>query len=318
MFLRRALLLAVVLAFIGVSSYGQEKTDKAALEWKFEKDKTFYQTMTTKTNQVMKVMNAEVKQDQKQTFYFSWTVNKVDGDKVELKQKIIGVVMDIDIAGTKISYDSTKGAEPQNPLAEFFKALIDAEFTYTYNKKEGKIEKIDGRDAFVKKLTDANPQMKPLLEKILSEKALMDMAEPTFAALPGGEKTPNQSWNKKTTLDMGPIGTYNNDYTYTFTGLDEKDKKLAKIKVENKLTYKPGDSNQGGLPFKITSANLTASEAAGTILYDTEKGRISKSNMTLKLTGDLSIDISGQNTKVNLTQSQDTEVSTSYENPVKK
>jgi len=315
MLLRRLSLVLLVLAFVAVPSYGQEK---AALEWKFEKDKTFYQTMTTKTSQVMKVMTAEVKQVQDQKFHFSWTVTKVDGDKVELKQKIVGVVMKIDIAGTTIEYDSTKSEAGQNPLAEFFKALIDAEFTYTYNKKDGKVEKIEGRDAFVKKLTDANPQMKPLLEKILSEKALTEMAEPTFAALPGVEKKVGDTWTKQTSLDMGPIGKYENNYTYKFEGPDEKDKKLLKIKVENKLSYKPGEPGMGGLPFKITTANLNASEAAGTIIYDTEKGRIKSSNMTLKLAGDLSIDISGQNTKVNLEQTQTTTIETSDDNPVKK
>jgi len=316
MFLRRMSFVLLVLAFVGVPSYGQEK---ATLEWKFEKDKVFYQTMTTKTNQTMKVMNADVKQDQDQTFYFSWTVTKVDGDKVELKQKIIGVVMKINIAGTAIEYDSTKtGDAGQNPLAEFFKALIDAEFTYTYNKKDSKVEKIDGRDAFVKKLTDANPQMKPLLEKILSEKALTEMAEPTFAAIPGGEKKVGDSWNKTTTLDMGPIGTYTNNYKYTFDGFDSAAPKVAKIKIANTLTYKPGESNTGGLPFKITNANLNASEATGNLQYDTEKGRVKKSEMTLKLTGDLSIDISGQTTKVNLEQTQTTNIETSDENPLPK
>jgi len=38
------------------------------LSWKFEKDKTFYQKMTTDTTQQMKVMGNDVNQTQKQTF----------------------------------------------------------------------------------------------------------------------------------------------------------------------------------------------------------------------------------------------------------
>src|SRR5262245_43808219 len=55
--------------------------DKAELKWKFEKDKPFYQEMTTKTQQEMKVMGMDVKQTQEQTFYFSWAYKEEDKDK---------------------------------------------------------------------------------------------------------------------------------------------------------------------------------------------------------------------------------------------
>src|SRR5688572_1518749 len=43
------------------------------LEWKaFEKGKEFYQELTTKTTQTMKVMGQEVQQTQEQTFYIQW------------------------------------------------------------------------------------------------------------------------------------------------------------------------------------------------------------------------------------------------------
>src|SRR5579862_4378797 len=45
----------------------QPPADKATLKWKFEKNKPFYQTMTTVTDQSMNVMNNEVKQKQTQT-----------------------------------------------------------------------------------------------------------------------------------------------------------------------------------------------------------------------------------------------------------
>src|SRR5258708_2537385 len=55
--------------------------DKVSLKWKFEKDKPFYQEMTTKTQQDMQVMAMPVKQTQDQTFYFSWTFKEEDKDK---------------------------------------------------------------------------------------------------------------------------------------------------------------------------------------------------------------------------------------------
>ena len=111
--------------------------------------------------------------------------------------------------------------------------------------------------AFVKKLSEANPQMKPLLERILSKKALQDMSEPIFAALPGGKKTKGNEWTRDTSLDMGPIGSYTTKYTYTY-GEPDKDKN-EKITVKTDLKYKaPADDKAANLPFRIKSATGSA------------------------------------------------------------
>jgi hypothetical protein len=338
MLLRRVLAalfaLALVLPLCGLNLQGQEKKqkedkkedskDKVTLKWKFEKGKTFYQKLTTETDQTMTVNNNPVKQTQKQTFYFSWTVDKVEGDTVLLIQKILGVVMDIDIGGSKISYDSTATgpnaatANAQNPLSEFFKQLKDAEFKITLDTKKLEVTKIEGREEFLKKLVSANQQMKPLLEQILSEKALKEMAEPTFAVLPTEPKAKGESWTRKTQLDMGPIGKYENEYKYTYEGKDEKG--LHKIKVEATLVYSPpaeGTAGVGGLPFKIKEAKLKSSNSSGMIYFDEAKGRVDRSNLSLELSGELSIEIGGQTTKVDLKQTQKTGVESSDDDPLK-
>jgi hypothetical protein len=159
--------------------------------------------------------------------------------------------------------------------------------------------------------------MAPLLEKILSEDALKEMAEPTFAVVSNDAVEKGKSWNKKTTLDMGPIGKYENDYTYTYDGTDES-KKLDKISVKTQLKYSPPEKIEGvgGLPFKIKSADLKSKNADGTIYFNRDKGRVEKTDMSLDLSGSLEIEIGGQPTKVELSQQQKTEVSTSDNNPV--
>jgi len=310
--LRRCIVATLVaLVVVVLPAAGQ---DKAKLEWKF--DKPFYQKMVTETKQVMKVMNNDVNQTQKQTFYFSWTPEKPEGNTVVIKQKIEGVTMDINIGNQTISYDSTTTKDQaNNPLGEFFKALVGSEFKLTLDKKTLKVTKIEGRSDFLGKLTSANPSMKPLLEQILSEKALMEMAEPTFAAIPGKEVAKGDSWTKDSSLDMGPIGKYDNNYKYTFEGQDDKDKNLAKIKVETTLKYQqPADvagQSTGGLPFKIKSADLKSTNANGLIQFNISAGRIEKSDMNLELKGELSIEIGGQTTKVELTQTQKSTVETS-------
>jgi len=301
--------LMAVLVVVGASVLPAQGVE---LKWKFEKDKPFYQKMTTETNQEMKVMNNPVTQKQKQTFYFVWTPVKQEGDSWVIKQKIEGVMMDITIGSQTINYDSTKSDAKNNPLNDFFNALVNTEFTLTLDTKTMKVTKIEGHKEFLAKLVNVNPTMQSLLNQILSEQALKEMAEPTFAAIPNEDKKEKDTWPKESTLDMGPIGKYINKYTYT---LEKADKDKATIKVKTELTYvKPAEGQgmgMGGLPFKIKEANLKGENAGGTIEFDVAKGRIAKSEMALDLKGTLDIEIGGQTTKVELSQHQTSNVETS-------
>jgi hypothetical protein len=294
-----------------------KSSGKVTLAWKFEKGKEFYQKMTTVTQQTMKVMGNTVTQKQTQTFYFSWKPEQQVGDTWTIEQKIIGVAMDIDIGGSKIQYDSKK-ENTNNPLAEFFKALEGATFKVRLNTKTLKVEAITGREEFLKKLVQANPQMKPLLDTILSEEALKEMAEPTFAVVPTEAVAKGKSWTKTTTLNMGPIGKYKNAYTYTYEGREGKETKLHKIKVDTALTYTaPAEGTDSrGLPFKIKSAKLKSKNATGSIVFDAERGRVESSKMSLELEGTLQIEIGGQTTTVTLDQNQTSTVETTDTNPV--
>src|SRR4051812_41299265 len=100
--IRRALLsLATVAAMVGLAATAADET-KADLKWKFEKDKTFYQEMTTETTQTMKVMGQDITQKQQQTFYFSWTPKEEKDKSWVIAQKITGVKMNIEIGNNPI------------------------------------------------------------------------------------------------------------------------------------------------------------------------------------------------------------------------
>ena len=50
--------------------------------------------------------------------------------------------------------------------------------------------------------------------------------------------------------------------------------------------------------------------------FNREKGRVEKTDMSVELGGTLEIEIGGQQTKVDLTQTQETKVETSETNPL--
>jgi hypothetical protein len=313
MLLARSLLTAAVALGLAGAAVAQEKVD---LSWKLAKDKPFFQEMTTTTSQNMKVMGLDVVQTQKQTFYFSWTPVEEKDKKWTLEQKIEGVKMEITIAGNKIEFDSTQPSTQNNALTDFFKTLVGSKFKLTLDADK-KVTAVEAGD-FVKKLSAANAQMAPLLDKILSENALKQMADPTFGLSPKEPVAKGATWTKDSELNLGPIGSYKTAFKYTYEGKEKVgDKELDKIKVEPTLTYAVPTGGGEGLPFRIKEANLkSGTGSTGTIFFDSKAGRLDNSRLTIQLTGDLTIEIGGMNTKVELKQEQTTELKTLDKNPL--
>jgi len=304
---------AVLALAIGATVAAQDK-DKSRFEPKLEKDKPFYQKVNTDVQQIIKVQNQDLTQKQDSTFYFKWTPEKKDGDKWTLKEKIEGLKMTIDISGNPITYDSenkTPSGSAGNPgLLDFFKNIEGAEFLVTLDTKNWKVEKVDGKDDFIKKLGTGNTQMDSLLKKIMTDDALKQMADPTFNIIPDAAKAPKESWEKKQTLALGPIGTYEVTYKYTYVGKDPTKKHLDRLDVTTSLTYKPPTGNTEGLNFKIKDGKITTVDPGAMeksfVLYNPGTGRVEDAEIYLKLRGDLTVTIGGTDTKVELQQTQKT------------
>jgi hypothetical protein len=275
--------------------------------------KPFYQEVKTETTQTMKVQGQDVTQKQDQTFYILWTPQKKDGDNYKVSQKIVGVKMNIDIGGNKIAYDSTVPDEkqPKNPMTDFFKALMKQELTF-HIKPSLEIGKIEGRVEFIKALSDTNPAIKTLLDTIMDEKALQQMAEPTWWAVPTSS---GKTWEKTSMLKLGPLGDYQTKFTFTDEGAT--DGKLEKIKIDAKLDYsQPKD--KAGLPFTIKKCELVSKSGTGEALFDAAKGRIESSKLTMKLEGNLTIEVGNMATDITLNQDQTSTTKSFDDDPLKK
>jgi len=289
-----------------------DPTGANPFQWKaFDPDgKTFYQELYTNTVQDMTVMGMPIKQTQEQWFYVSWTPGKKDKDNWVVTQEIVDVKMMIDIGGNKIEYNSLNENQPSNPMTDFFNKLRKLKLTY-HISPNFTVEKIEGRAEFVKELGGTNPQMEPLLKQILSEDALKQMAEPTWAAVPTKAVALNDKWTRSTTLNLGPIGSYTTDYTYVY---EKADKNLHTIDIKADLKYAaPKDKMaQAGLPFNIVAdgTTLKSTKGEGKAVFDSDKGRIATSDLTMMLEGNLVIEVSGMKTTVELKQNQSAKVKT--------
>src|SRR5206468_10871132 len=79
---------------------------EADLRWKFEKDKPFYEEITTQTKSTMKVMGTDLTQAMRLSFYWSWTPRELDAKKNwTIRLRLVGVQMESDIGGIKVEFD---------------------------------------------------------------------------------------------------------------------------------------------------------------------------------------------------------------------
>jgi hypothetical protein len=276
---------------------GSEKGDFKAFD---EKAGPFYQEVKTKTTQIMKVMGQDVKQEQNQTFYIKWTPLAKDKEgNYRVEQKVEAVKMNIDIGGNTITFDSTidPAKQPKNPMTDFFNALLKQKLTFVVSPAL-EVKSIEGREEFIKSLSETNPAIKTLLDTIMSESALKQMAEPTWWAVPTGSK----NWTKTSKLSLGPIGDYDTTFKFTDEGTDAN--KRAKVKIEADLKYTPPPKDRTGLPFTIKSAKLESKGGTGEAFFDPATGRIDQSTINMKLEGTLQIEVGNMATDISLNQDQ--------------
>lgn len=304
---------AVLCVALGATVSAQEKQ---AFQLRLEKGKDVFQKVSTEVKQVIKVQGQDLTQQQKSEFFFKWTPEKQEGDNWTLKQKVEGLMMSIDLSGNPIVYDSTKkdatGSAGNPGLMDFFKNLEGSEFTVNWDAKNSKVLSVAGKDEFIKKLGAGSPQMDSLLRKIMTDDALKQMADPTYGLAPDQPKAANESWEKKQTLSLGPIGSYEVTYKFTYKGKDPTQKEWDRIEVGTSLVYKAPTENTEGLLFRIKAGNLTSENPEpGVILYNPKAGRIEKATIKLKIKGDLTVVIGGMETKVELSQEQTTTIDTS-------
>jgi hypothetical protein len=297
----------------------QEKSAGTRPVWKGfdELNKPFWQEQKTETAQSMKIMGMEVTQKQAQTFIVKWTPRRKGGNSWEVDYEIVGVKMDIEISGNKISYDSTAEDNVVSPLADFFKALLSCKVTLKVESHaiDGlKVTSADGLDALIAKAAGDNAQMKSLLEQTLNLETFSQSLATSVGPFPlNDEEFKKGSWTRTSVMNMGYIGRYDNKMTYT---PDTRDKTRVNIKATMK--YLPPRRVDPDAPFKIIKGNLASEKAEGKAIIDIKAGRVVESTMEMHIKGTLTIDIAGMETEVELVQSQVNSVRTLDRDPIKK
>jgi hypothetical protein len=283
----------------------------------FEGTEPFYAELTTITKQDMTVMGMKHVQEQTRTLYLRCTPREKKDGKYVVVQKILGLILDIDIGGNKISYDSTVKAQPRSNLSEFFKALVGPEFTVTIGQgKDGNlvVDRVEGLADLVSKLTAINPALETLLKKVLTEEDIKEMAAPMFDFIPPGGIIPTADpWTTTGVVTSGPTGQRKIRNTYTDAGQVNG---RAWIRVATESTHTAPPVLEPGLSFRVLKSDIKSKDGHGIIVFDQDKGRLQSRQMSVRLEGSLTIDIAGTEELVELKSLQTTRFRTMDKNPI--
>jgi hypothetical protein len=200
-------------------------------------------------------------------------------------------------------------------MTDFFAQLRKNPLKF-YVKPDLTVLKIDDRKKFIDELGAINPQMQGLLNAILSEDALKKMAEPTWYAIPEKGVIPaSNTWQKKSELNLGPIGKYNTTFDFTHKKTEgAQGKEKDTIDIKTKLEY-TAPVDKAGLPFIIHSADLKTDSGTGTAIFDRARGRFDSTEINMTLVGTLEIEVGSMKTKVDLNQKQTAKSTTTDDIP---
>ena len=162
----------------------------------------------------MKVMNQNIEQKQEQTFVIEWTPkDRMTRANYVVSQKIVGVEMDIDIGGNKITYDSTQ-KNAKNPMTDFFDQLKQ-ELTFTHQPRpEGEID-VRGPRRIHQGPERHQPADEAAAQGDPERGSPQEDGRADLVGLPQAGKEQKSWTDLKATLDLGPIGTYKTKFDFT-------------------------------------------------------------------------------------------------------
>jgi hypothetical protein len=147
---------------------------------------------------------------------------------------------------------------------------------------------------------------------MMPETTIRQMFSQTFVVGPGNPVAVGGTWDRATKLALGPLGHIE---TKENMRLDSVKGDLATVSVKADLTFKPGDGD-GGLPFKITKADLKADKFTATHVFDMKAGRLAETKGDVEMSGTMTISVAGQTVDAKLVQKMNTVGVITEKNPV--
>lgn len=266
---------------------GCTNKEKYLLEYKLSPGDIFKQKMEMSGNIVQNYMEQEIALSTNASIDYHYTVKEVEGNTFSIDMTYDRIKMNIDMGGTKISFDSNTEdtiATPQN-LSPMIKAITGIPLNIVIDNK-GKASSFTGMDKIFESMTEAvNPdidamakqQMLAALNQQFSDEFFQTTINNAFYSFPDKEITIGYSWDMNTEINSQGIGMSS---TLNIK-LEKVEGNIATLVCNGTLsTPREGITQEtNGMTVTITMEGTMK----GTVLLDMNSGMITKGEMTQDL-----------------------------------
>ncbi|MCS6975736.1 MAG: DUF6263 family protein [Gemmatales bacterium] len=156
-------------------------------------------------------------------------------------------------------------------------------------------QKLEGAEEIVKRAADkaqVPPQAAGLVDSLISATLLKPCERLFGVKLPGKPVAKGDKWSQKLAAPLGLLGKISIVHNYTYQGTSDG---LHRIEVTPAITFSNEENKGGGLGgLTVKKADLKAETAKGNIYFDTDKGRMTGSDMTMRIKGTLTLSAMNQ------------------------
>lgn len=266
------------------------------LAWKFKEGDTFYIEDVSEAKQTIAFLGKDIKESAKTTTVLRFLVKKVADNEATLEQTMISIEKR-NQGGIPL---------PQDKLAEKLQGV-----SFVFTMRDGKVTKLDGFDQFIKKATDDDATAK-LLRTILSKESFTQGIETTFGSLPTTAVKTGDEWTSETNTSMGPLGAFANKLKFK---VQEEQKEGVTITSQGTATYSPSKDGAIGGVIKVVKGNLKTETLKGNMVFDADKGRLVRSESTMKMAGSLIVELMGNELEMELSIEQTSKARLLDKNP---
>jgi hypothetical protein len=165
----------------------------------------------------------------------------------------------------------------------------------------GEVTKFTGAGALVK-AANLPGGLGVQMASLLDADGWKEMAQATFYQ-PEQLATAAQ-WTRPITHNWGPLGIWAGKVSYAYPGAAKGPQ--LKIPYTLKIAFQPrkGPGAPGALPFQIAGSNFQPPQAGGTLLFDTERGKVVAADERFHVRGTLALVLLGQSTATEIEEEQ--------------
>lgn len=295
----RCWLIVCCLLGLATSAHADEQ-----IKWKLKAGDTFYSEEKTETKMEIMTIGQNIPMEMTNLTISQYTVKEVRDDGSIVIERVV-----------KKTKNEMSTPMPGADMDALGKALEGLKFTVTFDKNMN-ITKLEGYQDLIKRLKEIDEAGAEMLKGMMPEESLRKTVEELFGVVPTKTIKVGDTWDRKSSMSLGPMGKLTVDVNYKLAELNSAE---ANIEYTMKMKHDPsnkGDENSP-IPFKISKMDVQTGKSKGKLVFDVAKGRLKKGENEISMVIKMVADANGQEIEMEIHQEIKASMKLSDQDPSK-